>query len=622
MKTYFLFTALVLLSFQAITQDAADRAYIIEQTNTEALEKIITDANAHYKHHLAIHKKNNGKMTITNHRNQVGYLSGFDAEGKPFYSFDDNAIAAQTGRADKIKPGGSAGLDLDGSGVVIGHWESGLARLTHVELAGRVMHAQFGIASDHATHTAGTMIASGQDPGAEGMAPNAQIEARTSDSDEPEIAAFAMAGGLLSNHSYYQNHPKTNDGEYGVYKAARWDLICYNAPYYLIVKSAGNDRDDGYNAADGGYDLLYDKAVAKNILVVGAVEDTPFYNGPSSVEQSGFNNFGPTDDWRIKPDITTNGVTLYSGSNQSDTGYDQLSGTSMSTAAVTGTIALLQQHFHELNGVYMKSATVKSLLLSTTDEVGQHPGPDFQSGWGLLNAERAAEVISNRGVSTRINELSLNNNSTYTTTIENDGNTPLTVAIAWTDFRGSSNIGTDNLSPRLVNDLDVRVFNDDDNYQPWTMVPNAQGNNFVDRAVKGDNIRDNIERIDVFDAPGGTYTITVTHKGSLHDGKQDFSLVVNGLEVDPLSQKEPHFSNDFTIFPNPSKNGEFKIELPEDQLANSYSLEMLNPGGQVMLREDYFSNHINLDASRLSAGIYFLVVRSAKGNYRKKVVIE
>lgn len=622
MKTFFLFPILLLLSFQASTQNAEDRAFIIQQTNTEALKKIAEEIRAHNAFHLAIHKKNKGKMTIVNSQNQVGHLSGFDAEGKPIYSFDDNAIAAKTGRADKIKIGGSSGLDLDGTGVIIGHWESGLARLTHVELEGRVMHAQSGSESDHATHTAGTMIGSGENPIAEGMAPNASIESRTSNNDAAEVADFAAAGGILSNHSYFANDPDGNVAGYGKYTASTWDLITYNAPYMLLCKSAGNNRNDGVNVDDGGFDILYDKAVAKNILVIGAVTDTPNYGGPSTVSQASFNNYGPTDDWRIKPDITTNGVTLYSCNNESNSGYSELSGTSMSTAAVSGTVALLQQHFHNFNGVFMRSATVRSLLLSTTDEVGLHDGPDFISGWGLLNAERAAEVISNRGISTRIDELTLANNSNFTTTIETDGTSPLTVAIAWTDFRGSQNLGTDNLSPRLVNDLDLRVFNEEEMFEPWTMVPNEESNNFEDPATKGDNFRDNIERIDVLDAPAGVYTITVKHKGSLHDGKQAFTLVVNGMQEGVLSQREPQFFNDLKVFPNPSRDGQFNIVLPEDKSMDTYSVDLLNLSGQVVLSDHYFSNKINLNASGLNSGVYYLLIRTAKENYRKMIFIE
>lgn len=66
----------------------------------------------------------------------------------------------------------------------------------------------------------------------------------------------------------------------------------------------------------------------------------------------------------------------------------------MSTPVVAGTIALLQQYYHDLNNVYMKAATMKALLICTTDEAGRYDGPDFQNGWGLLNAEIAADVIT------------------------------------------------------------------------------------------------------------------------------------------------------------------------------------------------------------------------------------
>jgi hypothetical protein len=57
-------------------------------------------------------------------------------------------------------------------------------------------------------------------------------------------------------------------------------------------------------AAKGGFDMLTGSSVSKNVLVVAAVNAVATYNGPSSVVMSSFSNYGPTDDGRIKPDIS------------------------------------------------------------------------------------------------------------------------------------------------------------------------------------------------------------------------------------------------------------------------------------------------------------------------------
>lgn len=55
----------------------------------------------------------------------------------------------------------------------------------------------------------------------------------------------------------------------------------------------------------------------------------------------------------------------------------------------------LQQHYQNTHSsTRMRSATLKGLALHSADEAGSADGPDYIYGWGLMNAERAAELIS------------------------------------------------------------------------------------------------------------------------------------------------------------------------------------------------------------------------------------
>lgn len=106
------------------------------------------------------------------------------------------------------------------------------------------------------------------------------------------------------------------------------------------------------------------------------------------MEITGFSSFGPADDGRIKPDIVAPGQAVFSTSAASPNDYEVLSGTSMSAPAVTGTLAILQELYKNLNGgSYMKSATLKALAIHTAREAGPNEGPDYMFGWGLLDAE-------------------------------------------------------------------------------------------------------------------------------------------------------------------------------------------------------------------------------------------
>ncbi|MEP1782799.1 S8 family serine peptidase, partial [Reichenbachiella sp.] len=507
----------LLLASDLLAQDAQDRAYIMQKTNQGALMGIRTRGLQKQQNNLQTLSRQRVQLQVVNARGQLGVFYDFDENGNPVYAFDDNVDAAASGRTDRIWTGGSSGLDLTGAGIEIGVWESGYARATHQEFAGRASNGgDGGSDTSHGTHTGGTLIASGVNPSARGMASAATIKNYTATNMISEAATFAAAGGILANNS------NTPGGSVGTYDANARDMdnVVYNAPYYFHGKSAGNDGNN-YGS------VLKTTQLSKNLLVVGNCNDVTNYTGPSSVTMSSSSSYGPTPDWRIKPDITNNGTSVTSSNSGSNTAYTAKSGTSMSTPATIGTVALLQQHYHNLNTVYMRAATVKALLINTADEAGANPGPDFASGWGLVNAERAAEVISNNGVNSIVEELTLNNGGTYTSTIISDGSTPLSLSIAWTDPAGTISSST---NPVLVNDLDVRVTGNSNTYSPWAMIPNGSFNNYTDAAQKGDNFRDNVEKIDAVLA-AGTYTVSVTHKGTLTNGSQDFSMIINGVVV-------------------------------------------------------------------------------------------
>jgi hypothetical protein len=378
------------------------------------------------------------------------------------------------------------------------------------------------------------MIASGVTANAKGMAHQATLWANEWNNDTAEMPTQASQGLLLSNHSYGYRADLLPTWMFGFYdsEAAAWDEIAFNAPFYTIVKAAGNDRGAGYNPGGvfgtTGYNLLSGSATSKNVLVVAAVSAVTNYTGPSSVTMSSFSSWGPTDDGRIKPDISGMGVSVYSTTSTSNTAYSTLSGTSMASPNVTGTLTLLQQHYKNLNsGSFMRSATLRGLAIHTADEAGSANGPDYRFGWGLLNAEKAANVITNRGTSSIIDERSLSNATTYSTNVVANGSAPLEVTIAWNDPKGTPLAdGTANsTSVRLVNDLDIRVTYNGTTTLPWRLDPAAPAN----AATKGDNFRDNVEKI-IVETPvaGATYTITVSHKGTLASA-QAYSLIVTGI---------------------------------------------------------------------------------------------
>ena len=478
-------------------------------------------------------------------QDRVIQLRKMSAENTPLFYTTFNADAAVSTGAASLATGGSLGLDLNGQGMTIGIWDGDAVRSTHVEFGGRVSQVDDVVfsgansGSNHATHVAGTLAASGVANQAQGMAPSSDIHAYDWESDDMEMIDFASNGFLISNHSYgfcTDTRPPSEGGcnwqewRFGYYgeAAQNWDAIAVVNPYYLIVKASGNDLDDNKNIFRNGFDLLESAGTAKNVLVVGAAEDMLSYTSPESVVLASFSSTGPTDDGRIKPDILGNGVGLTSSTGITDEAYSSFNGTSMASPSVTGTLALLQQHYNNLNQSFMLSATLRGLVIHTAREAGNNPGPDYRHGWGMINAEEAANLISENGESTHIEEHILLNGESFQKVVEADGFSPLVATICWTDREGEplpENSTSENSTSRmLVNDLDSRITKDQDEFQPWTLNPSNLGA----AASTGDNSRDNVEKIEIEAPEAGLYTINISHKSVLIGGSQSFSLIVSG----------------------------------------------------------------------------------------------
>jgi len=113
-----------------------------------------------------------------------------------------NEDAADTTNADQLRPGGSLGLNLNGSGLTVGVWDGGWIRDSHQEFGGRVTRGDdAGSFNNHATHVGGTIGATGLDPDARGMANGVNIISYDFNNDLEELAAAASQIDV-SNHSY------------------------------------------------------------------------------------------------------------------------------------------------------------------------------------------------------------------------------------------------------------------------------------------------------------------------------------------------------------------------------------------------------------------------------------
>lgn len=485
-------------------------------------------------------------------------LMYLDEQQLPVFYETRNEGAAFTTGARQLHFKGNLRLNLRGQQMQVGVWDGGSVLSTHPEFANRLTIKDGGVTSNHATHVAGTIGGSGLDTRAQGMAPEVSVLSYDWTDDLSEMATEASNGLIISNHSYgyvlgwgwdngawkwYAHNDSTYDYRFGYYgsKSRSLDQLANAAPHYLIVWAAGNDRNDvgnGTRPPDGPFDCIGPEGIAKNVLTVGAVQKlvNP-YTAASDVVMSAFSSWGPADDGRVKPDLVGAGVSIYSATSGA-TAYGNMSGTSMATPNVTGSLILVQELYRQRHGGFMQAATLKGLAIHTVKETGVSAGPDYQFGWGLLDAEKAARMILfEDDQNFLIRELSLNNGLVYEMNFEADGSGDIVAVISWND--PAANPVAPALNSRhimLVNDLDLRIYNQQGQqvFLPWKLdVENPSA-----EASRGDNIRDNVEKITIKNPEAGEYTLRVSHKGNLVNGKQDFALI---LQTRAVPQKQTFY---------------------------------------------------------------------------------
>ena len=542
-----------------------------------------------------------------------------DETGNPVYFTTHNTYAAVTTRADalQVSPYSLTGILTNGVRMVLGVWDGGSARTTHQEFrisqsdsTTRISNRDGAGSISHATHVAGTMIGLGYDApnaNAKGMAPAARVNSWDWNSDKSEMQANAATSAvldtnkiLISNHSYgylsgwvyvnggspYRLWDWYGDGtstsgfefDYGRYNtyARDTDSIAAAAPFYLMFRSAGNDRTDnpatgqsvglsagatsvvsysssihpaGDGSYRGGYETIGFDALAKNVVTVGSVADAVNPYPTRDVNKAIVNSFscwGPTDDGRIKPDLVANGDQLYSAVDGGDNAYAMYSGTSMSSPNAAGTAALVAQQYIQLFNQAMRASTLKGVLIHTADDRG-NPGPDYQYGWGLINGQAAADLVRDHHThptKTRLIEGQISSTTNRIThAFSWDGTNPIRVTLAWTDPAGTSTTTSDLRTARLINNLDVKLIapNGTTNL-PYVMpfVGNWTQTAMASNAVSGTNNTDNVEQVYLASPTSGTYRAEITFQGSLSGTSQFYSLLIsgsstNGPGVTPLT---------------------------------------------------------------------------------------
>jgi hypothetical protein len=182
-----------------------------------------------------------------------------------------------------------------------------------------------------------------------------------------------------------------------------------------------------------------------------------------------------------------------------------------------------------------------------------------------------------------------------------------------------ANTGTVDLKdPVLINDLDIRITKGADTYFPWRLNDIKSS-----PAIKADNNVDNVEKIEVKDTAEGLYTITVTHKGNLTGGSQDFSLIVSGIDQNNLALNELEIKT-IKVWPNPTF-GKVNVSLQSDSSEDADISVYTLLGQRIIHKKLNVSNgevygEINLE--KYSSGVFFMRIMQGMKESTLKIVKE
>ncbi len=397
----------------------------------------------------------------------------------------------------------------------------------------------------HGTHVAGTVAGDNfanllvHDAG-DGMAPGAKLVVQdcgyqvNNCADCPGIGCPVVdlnpifqqtydQGARLHTNSWgdQENASPQNDYTTGSQDA---DEFMWNHKDFLIFFAAGNS---GPGTASVG-----SPSTAKSVVSVGATQRATSANSMAS-----FSSCGPTDDNRIKPEITVPGSNIVSARNDTNTGSNNcsttaLSGTSMATPGAAGLTALIRQYYTDgwypsgsavgADGFTPSAALLRATLVNSGESMtGAGAVPDNCQGWGRVLLENALYFS---GQTRRLWALddapafpSGSSNETRSYTFDVQAGTPLKVTLAWTDYPS-----TPAANPHLNNDLDLAVSGPGG--ATWLGNVFAGGQSGTGGAA---DRRNTLEQVFLASPGTGTYTVTV-RSFNVPNGPQPFALVVTG----------------------------------------------------------------------------------------------
>lgn len=400
--------------------------------------------------------------------------------GRPLEIVNDRSrVATRAEEVQNFALGAPPVYDRSGAGVQVAVFDTGIDS-AHGDFAGRILRAEEPWESGvpwHGTHVAGIVAGSGARSAANGgapyqwrgMAPEAGLVSYIADIDANEYAeAINAYGADISTNSFVQ----AVECEYDAYAVNLDDFVrgelgvAPARPITIVFGSGNNGSFRQYGPLTGYYSVF---TSAKNTISVGAT------NSDNDV-LSYFSSMGPTFDGRIKPDVMAPGCSSSAGIYSTywpGNGYAHACGTSMATPCASGLIALVMEEYAaaygaDIDAEPMRNSLVKAVLVNTAKDlvgangtvnpdtgapVSYFAGPDFATGFGLIDAREACDLVKEK----RLREFTVPSTGSERTLKLDLAGSPaeLRVTVAWDDLPGNpAEIGT---AEKLVNDLDLTL---------------------------------------------------------------------------------------------------------------------------------------------------------------------
>nr|WP_294894437.1 S8 family peptidase [uncultured Pedobacter sp.] len=390
----------------------------------------------------------------------------------------------------------------------------------------------------HATLIAKLMVGGGvSSPIFMGIASHSKLIPISFDHLFPEKPSFYTDNKVsVVNHSY-----GTAIENFYSPSAYAYDSLSAELQNVLNVFSSGNSgkvasNNGKYANIRGFANITGSYKLAKNVITVGALD--------ANLRVLSSSSKGPAFDGRIKPELVAFGEE----------------GTSASSAVVSGAVALLQQIYKQENSTDMPAALVKAILINTADDVGK-PGPDYESGFGNVNAYKSAKAIRQK----KYFSYNIKYREVYDYDLEiPEGAKNLKVTLVWNDPPAKINT-----SKALVNDLDMNLLCNTQVFYPWVLNSNPSLDSLNKPAFRGIDSLNNVEQITVAGNLKSHYTLHID-ASKIETGQTFFVAfdwdVKNTFEwLNPLPNQQVYFDVENTIKWTTTLSEEnAKLEISDD----------------------------------------------------------